>query len=402
MSTLPTLRVKYVLTTHYGKLAVTAPIFIGICTALLLTNVATPALAVSPLADDSQPEQTTHLAGVSQGATVTIINSTDAFTDGQTLEDRSAFPLQNASAPVVTASGDAQNATVNTIEIRITYTASSTGDPGDTFYTNEETVATKEIGGPSGAVESVVDIRSVFATKTDLEDEFGSGVTVTPTIESIVTYQYTSVTGQTLTGTVSAGGEITAVGALYSLPSRTNRQRHETGPAVTDTTSPLVNTTIGAVGAAFLSLFAGALFIGRRGDRQALGRRIEAKRFDDWVTEIESYTPRGNLNVVHVDTIAGLVNLAIDIHERVLYTAQLEEFIVVDDNTMYKYRRDDSDVVGWSEFFGFSRTGPDPDMPDFDSGGNRISTPSPNENNPYTLAEPDSETGSDSDAEGDE
>lgn len=394
------LRAKYVLTTQYVKISAIALILLGICIMLLLTNVATPAIAMSPLMEDSQPqpESATHLAGVSQDATVNITNTTDAFTKGQTLKNRPAFPLRNASAPVVTAGGDAQNATINTIEVRITYAASFT-NPGDAFYTKEETVATKEISGTSGTLETTVDIRSVFERRNELEDEFGDGATVTPTIESVVTYQYTPVAGETQTSTVSVGGAITSIGALYSLPTTTDQRRHETDAPATDPTSPLANAVIAIVGGVSIVLFGLTLFLGNQNGRKKLARRINVNRYDEWVTEIASYTPHGETNVVDVQTLAGLVNLAIDINERVLYTPDLEEYIVMDAGTMYKYRSDESDRDGGSEFYGLRDSSEIPDMPEFDADGNPIDGQPPDENNPFDPADPDSDAGDDTDAE---
>lgn len=387
--------------THYRKLAVASLLFIGLCAVLLLTNVTTPALAVSPLAEDPQPEPTAHLAGVSQAATVTITDTTDAFSEGQTLEDRSVFPQQNASAPVVTASGDAQDARISTIEVRATYRASSSGNSEGTFYTKEETIETKQIDGIAGTVETAVDIGSVFATKNRLEEEFGNGVTVTPRIESVVTYQYSSVNGRTQTNTVSVGGDIIALGELYSLPGGSEQSRHDTGPPATDPTSPLVNASIAVVGLGFILLFGATVLIGYRSDPEELVRRIQAKRYDEWVTEIKSYTPSGEPIVVQVHTMAGLVNLAIDIHERVLYTSKLEEYIVMDGSTMYKYRPEDSDRDGGSEFFGFNEAEEIPDMPEFDANGNPITAPSSNGNDSSSQADPEAETDSEPVAESD-
>jgi hypothetical protein len=396
-----TLRIKHELTTHYVKIAAVSLVFIGICTVLLLTNIATPALAISPYAEEPQPDPTTHRAGVSQAATVTITNTTDAFTAGETLEDRSVFPLQNASAPVMTVDAEGQDATVNTITVRIIYTASTTGGSDGRFYASEETIAKKSVNGASGTLETVVDIQSVFERKTELEAEFGSGVTVVPAIESTITYHYTSLTGQTQRDTVSVGGDITAIGELYSLPRGSEQELQTMGPPAIDATAPLLNAAVGVIGGAFVLLSGTALLIGRRNGRKKLGRRLRARRYDEWVTEIDSYTPRGDINVVQVETLVGLVNLAIDVNERVLHTPELEEYIVMDDDTMYKYRSKESDIEGGSEFFGFSGPGMIPDESESDTNGTPMNGLFPDDDTGPEPAAPDSAADSDSDA-GDE
>jgi hypothetical protein len=401
------LRIKYVLITQYIKIAAIALVALSLCTVLLVTNVATPAIAVSPLAEDSQPEpeSTVHRAGVSQEATVTTTERTDAFTDGTTLEDRAAFPLQNASAPVVTASGDGQATILKTVEIRMRYDAFLPGDTESAFYTKEEPIAIKEVNGTAGTVETTVNISDVFETRTELEEEFGNAVIVIPTIESVVTYQYTSTAGEPRTNTVAFGGEIVPIGKLYSLPTGTEQQRHETGqpaadPSTTDLTSATVaNTAIGATGAGFILLLVTSIVVARRNGRIKLAQRIETNRHDEWVTKIESYTRSDQTHTVEVQTLAGLVNLAIDINERVLYTVDLDEYIVIDDTTVYEYRLEDAETDQRQVRDGESHAGPDVSEPD---AARRSSRSSPEENTPSGPAESNGENGSDSDADGDE
>lgn len=381
MAGFPTLRIKHALTTYRLELAMTVLVLIGVCVSLLLTTAVTPALAISPLAEDPQPDPRTHIAGVSQEATVTTTGSTAAFREGQTLEDRSVFPLQNASTPVLTVSGDGQDATVTTIEVQTVYTASSGTDSGR-FYTTRETIATKQIDGTSGRLETPVNVSAVFDTQARLEDEFGSGVTITPTIRSIVTYQYTAVAGQTRTRTVTVNGEVTAVGNLVSLPGGANQRRETTGPPTTDPISPLVNTAIGAFGVGFIILFGAVVFVSGQSDRRELDRQIQANRYDEWVTEIHSYTPREELIVVQVDTLVGLVNLAIDINDRVLYTPELGRYIVVDGDTLYKYQPGGGDVDRGSASPDL-KSDPDPDPdPKRDPESESVPKPEPADETP--------------------
>ncbi len=403
----PNLRIKYVLITQNVKIAVIALMVVSLCTVLLVTNVATPAIAVSPLAENPQPEpeSTVHRAGVSQEATVTTTEGTDAFADGKILEDRPAFPLQNASAPVVTASGDGQATTLKTIEIRMSYDAFLPGDTESAFYTKEEPIATKAVNGTNGTVETTVNISDVFETRTELEAEFGDAVIVTPTIESVVTYQYTSTAGEPRTDTVAVGGEIVPIGKLYSLPTGTEQQRHETGqpagdsPTTDPTSATAVNAAIGATGAGFILLLVTSTVIARRNGRIKLARRIKVDRHDEWVTKIESYTRSDQTHTVEVQTLAGLVNLAIDINERVLYTVDLDEYIVIDDTTVYEYRLEDAETDQRQVRENEPDASPDVSEPDAARSASRSS---PEENTPSAPAESNGETGSDSNVDGDE
>lgn len=392
MDTLLSLRIKYILTDRCIEIAAATFFFLSICILLLLTNIATPAIALSPLAEEkTQPQQSTHIAGVSQETTVTVTDTSNAFEKGEELKDKSYYPIQNTANPTITTRGDGQSTTVTKIEIYITYTATSRDSPNEPFYTKREQIAIKEVQSSKNIIRTPVNITEVFQTQQKLKGELGSDVVITPTIKSVVTYQYSSASNEDVTSTVSVSGNIERLDELYSLPTDSNQVRHEIGSRENNQPS-IVNTILGALTAAFLVLFAAIVIIGRREEITELGKQIQAKRYDDWVTEINSYTPANDPVTVEVKSLSGLVNLAIDTHERVLYTEKLDEYIVVDGKTMYKYRSEDSDKTGGTEYFGFKQGGATPNIPEFDGDGTPISTPETTNNNPFTTSNSDNES----------
>jgi len=97
------------------------------------------------------------------------------------------------------------------------------------------------------------------------------------------------------------------------------------------------------------------------------------------VTEVESYTPQGDVNTVEVTNLNDLVNLAIDTNQRVLFHRPVEEYIVVDDDVMYKFTPDLGEDAGSTELFGLRKEDlEETEFPNFENfeGGENAERPS--------------------------
>lgn len=346
---------------HY--LATNAQMITAVCFAVVLvggliasTGFGTPAIAASPHHETQIDEQTTHAAGVTQEVSVTVTEDTGAFTTGDTLTDRSLYPRMNTDDPLITGKGDAQDATVSNIAIVVTYEAAPRTDTNAPFYTDEEILEESHPDSTEAEVTASLPTDNVFAEKDELREEFGSDIVVTATVETVVTYTYDRPDGVSIEHTVTAGGPLEETGNMYSLPSKSNQQTHSTGeePATQTAFTSLVNgfsifgTIIGVAGIV-------AVAIGTRTiDAKSIAREIQKRRFNDWVTEVESYTPQGTVNAVEVTTLNDLVNLAIDTQRRVLYHRQVNEYIVVDGATLFKYVPEGEGSEGNTELFGMN------------------------------------------------
>ncbi|WP_227132852.1 DUF5305 family protein [Halorubellus salinus] len=350
------LRFKHALATNTKAIVVACVVVALFTTTMLMTGFVTDASALSPLADDDEVTSF-HAASVEQHATVTVRNDTDAYADGETLRDASLYPRQNASDPTVNASATVDRGSLDALNVTLTYTATRAAGDGSGFYEKDVVVATVDRPRSSANVSADLPIEDVFETRDDLEAEFGDGVSVSVSIATMATYSYETPTGRTVTRTIETGGAIEPVGQLYALPTGSDRATHRTGPSpdANGGVSPFANWL--AIVALLSSLVFGVATVvsDRFIDADDVAREIQWQRFRDWVTEVESYTPQGDVNTVEVTNLNDLVNLAIDTNRRVLFHRPVEEYIVVENDVMYKFTPDVGEDAGSTELFGLRK-----------------------------------------------
>ncbi|MFW5919404.1 MAG: DUF5305 family protein, partial [Halanaeroarchaeum sp.] len=331
---------------------------------IAFTGFLTPAIAASPLAEDADATgPTVHSVGVEQNVRVTVHNETTAYDEGERLTNAGLYPLNETSQPTVVASAEGQQATIRNLSLVVTYEAATREDREDPFYTGTQVLETVEPDAPTASVETAVPIREVFDRQRQLQAEFGGETEITASLHTRVTYAYSPVDGPTRTESLRVGGTIERTERLVGLPHDTERKTQTTGgsAAARSDTSTLVNGLALLVGIlAALGLVATRAAVSRI-DAEAVERALQRRRFEEWVTEVESYTPQGNSHVVEVSSLGDLVDLAIDTGERVLSPADMEEYLVVDGNTVFRYAP--STEAKSAMRFGFSefeRTLPDP------------------------------------------
>ncbi|WP_240148955.1 DUF5305 family protein [Halorubellus sp. JP-L1] len=351
------LRFKHAVATNTRAIVVACIVVALLSTTMLATGFVTDASALSPLADDDEEALSFHAASVEQHATVTVRNDTDAYDAGETLRDTSLYPRSNASDPTVTAAASIDHGRLESLNVTVTYTATRSTDSGDAFYTKDVVIAVADKPGSQANVSADLPIEDVFATRDDLEAEFGNGVSVSVSIATAATYSYEPATGGTVTRTIETGGAVEPIGNLYALPTGSERATHRPG-APADASGGMSQFLNWLALVALLSslAFGVATTVGNRNiDANAVAREIQWQRFRDWVTEVESYTPQGDVNTVEVTNLNDLVNLAIDTNQRVLFHRPVEEYIVVDDDVMYKFTPDVGEDAGSTELFGLRK-----------------------------------------------
>jgi len=223
------LRFKHALATNTRTIVLGCVVVALLSTAMLTTGFVTDASALSPLAEDDDADASFHAASVEQHATVTVVNDTDAYDAGETLRDASLYPSGNASNPTVTAAASVDRGTLDSLNVTVTYTATRAADGGSAFYEKDVVVAAADGPDSRANVSADLPIEDVFATRTDLEEEFGDGVSVSVSIATTATYSYETPTGRTVTRTIQTGGAIEPVGNLYALPTGSDRATHRPG-----------------------------------------------------------------------------------------------------------------------------------------------------------------------------
>lgn len=360
-----TLRLEYFITTRRDLLVAVSVIVLVLSAGVLLTGFLTTPITASE--GGAGASESTHIASVEQSVTVNVTEDTSAFEAGESLTDRSFYPRQNTTNPVISATSDAQQATITEFAIVLTYESRPDIGEEPPFYTEQQTLANVTPMDNQAEIQHELDIQAVFQRVVDLQAEFGPQTTTTATVETLARYTYETADGMTQAGMVTAGGPISSTEQMYAVPSGTNRDRQTVGEAGAGGSSSFGATNLFALLFALASIgtLGGVYAVYNRTDLESLQRRIQKQRYAEWVTEVKSYTPDGNEKVVEVSTLEDLVNLAIDTRRRVLYHDRLNEYLVVDDNTMFKYVPEGSERSGVTEFFGM-----DPEKVDLSGGPN--------------------------------
>lgn len=339
---------------HKKQILALSTVAIVVGLSIALTPVVTPSIAETNLEDSTATVQETHTAGASQHIRVEVTNNTTAYEAGEMLTDQSLYPLQNTAPPVVFATVDAQDATITDAKIQLTYEAAPRTAAQDTFYTNTTTLVSAPSPGPGTTLNATLPIKAIIAEQRALRNEFGSDVIITTDLQTVISYKYESANGAVFEDTATAGGTIVTDKTMYSAPSDTTETTHTTGgthDSGSDYTAhinaiAIVLSALGVTGLVAL------IVCSRRYTSKAIKRKLQRRQFNEWVTEVESYTPEGSMSVAEVTSLSDLVNLAIDTQRRVLYHKQVDEYIVVDGSTLFKFTPDQDSDGGSIEMFG--------------------------------------------------
>jgi hypothetical protein len=341
-SAAPLLRLEHALARDGDAVATVLLVACLIASTVVLTGMVTPASSYSPLAEppEEPTERLVHVTALQQDVAVEVTEDSEAYTAGDRLENQGTYPISGATDPTVTATAAAEDAGVRSVGIAVVYEAAPSGSPTEPFWTDTVVLTSETYDGTAEAsLETTVDVESIAERRAALREEFGPEATVSASVVSTATYGYESADGERFEETLTVGGPLTLGESLYQLPHESTRQTPTTGgesPAAASSGSLLnvvfalfgATAGIGAVGAAVAWLFV---------DPGRTLRELERRRYEDWVTAVESFTPQGNITTVTVSSLGDLVDLAIDTRHRVIYHKPVDEYFVIADDIMYIY-----------------------------------------------------------------
>jgi hypothetical protein len=365
MKSYPLLRLKHAVVTDWTRIAALGFVVLLVSLLIAFTGFLTPAVSASPLAEEASTGTTVHSVGLQQNVRTTVVENTTAYDEGDRLRNNGMYPLNNTTTPVVLATAEGQQATITNLSLVLTYTVTPPDDRDEPFYTRTAVLESVQPDADTARVRTEFPVREVFATKNRLRDEFGRGVEVTATIHTEATYAYSSADDVTRTGSLRVGGTVSRTEKLYRLPHATERDTHTIGqPSTAASGLPsLVNGIALLVGVLVVLGLIVTYASASRSDPERVEAELQRQRFNEWVTEVDSYTPRGNRHVVNVNSLGDLVDLAIDTQRRVLSPADMDEYLVVSDNTVFRYAPSTGSQSALQ--FGFSDVeGPLPEVPE--------------------------------------
>jgi len=286
-----------------------------------------------------------------------VQRDTRAFDAGAVLRNRSVYfssvtPVLNGSY-VFHHDGDADPATVRT-DLRLVVRAVEVGGGESVLWRVSERVASERTASLEPGDELAVPFEFNVTAQSELAErvrrELGSSrgeVQIRLVADTTVSV---TVAGETFDGDRTATLAVTPRGDSYGVTTTTAGQRREpvteriTVPVEPDPVARyggLLALVVGLVGAGLV----GALDRTGRLDvdpetRTAMAFDRERDSFDEWIST-GRVPPVGDDRVVTVDSLTGLVDVAIDSERRVIEDAESGTFVVLDGATRYEFRPSD-------------------------------------------------------------
>ena len=309
----------------------------------------------APDTTTEQREVTTWTAEDDFEHAAVVRRDTRAFDAGAVLRNRSTYfsavaPVLNGSY-VVTHGGDAEPATVET-DLRLVVSAVSGGDEGQVLWDVTEPLATERTESLSPGEQFRVPYRvnvteqSVLAER--VREELGSTRGQTEVLLVAETTVETTAAGQAVSDERTARLSVVPTTDAYSVTRELEQAASD--PITEPVTVPvepdplaaygsLVALVVGLLGAAAVGWadHTGRLDVSPE-TRAALDRQRERDSFDEWISVGRVPPVSDDRSVVTIDSLAGLVDVAIDSERRVVEDADSGVFVVLDGETRYEFQ----------------------------------------------------------------
>jgi len=290
-----------------------------------------------------------------------VQRDTRAFDAGAVLRNRSVYfssvtPVLNGSY-VVRHSGDAEPATVQT-DLRLVVRAVEVGESESVLWRVSERVGSERTESLAPGNELAVPFEFNVTAQSELAErvrrELGSSRGQVQVRLVADTALSTTVAGEAFDHERTATLAVTPRGDSYGVSASTAGEQSE---EVTEQVAVPVESDPLARYGGLLALLVGLVgagavaYLDRNGrldvdpeTRTAMALERERDTFDEWIStgRVPSV---GDDRVVTVDSLTGLVDVAIDSERRVIEDIESGTFVVLDDATRYEFRPSDGGEV---------------------------------------------------------
>lgn len=207
---------------------------------------------------------------------------------------------------------------------------------GATFWEESHVLARNETTTATGAFVSnaSLDVGDVRSRVGEIRADAGDAGTVRTQL--VVTLAYES---ERHAGELSETVPLRVTGSTVSIDRPVLERAH--GTTVTSRQPVPRRSTVYLVpGGAGVALLAAAGLVAlrfRRGfDRRDIERRLQARRFTEWISS-GSVPDSSGRTTVSLDSLADLVDVAIDTDNRVVHDEKRNVYVVLDDTVLYRY-----------------------------------------------------------------
>jgi membrane-associated protease RseP (regulator of RpoE activity) len=286
----------------------------------------------------------------------TVTNGTIAFPEGEVLTNRSVYftsvsPVLDGSF-VYTYTAAEGDLTVNTTLVLVLHAVGegSDGTPIEYWRVTRRLGNDRAASLAPGETLAIPFSRDVNATRRlgeRIEGQVGSSE---GTVEALLTARVRfdgQVEGQSVSGTRTYRLPIGLEDGRYRVDdpgSIDNRSRSTERVRVTNEYGPLRGVGSVLLLVTSLALLAGLVVSRRAGrlepsetERERLVYTATRDEFDDWITAASPPQEAFEAPRVEVDSLDGLVDLAIDTNRRVIEDADRGEYLVLGDGVIYTY-----------------------------------------------------------------
>lgn len=332
------LRIKHTVANDGEKIAIAAALVALLSLVVIFTNVLTPAVAVSPFAEE-EPEDTPHATHVVETHTdhsATILNDTEAFSQGDILSSRYYYPKQSTDELDYSVQTGEMDTTVKEVNIEMLYEAKP--DNEEVYWSDTETITTETEN--VGNTETTIDLTHVQDRVDRLEEEFESDADVETEIQVTIEYEYESATGEHNEDEVVISDSLAFHETIYSVDSTSDTERFETGEPIDH--SEEESDGYGNIYAFFVWVLASSIAAGsgygyRFFDEDETEAQLRKSRFSEWISRVDSFELTEELDEASVESLQDLVDIAIDTRNRVLYIVDDDVYVVRGSDMLYRY-----------------------------------------------------------------
>jgi hypothetical protein len=282
----------------------------------------------------------------------TITGPTQLFDRGRTLQNYPVY-FQNASPDVTFATTISvpQDRSVD-VSYRVIANYEATFR-GEVFWDRQEVIASNKWTVQDGQVQHNTTLTvSEYLSRIDpFESAVGSTGTLSRDLRFVVTYSSPVDGGSRYEGQLRSTTTVQSSSDAYWVSSEigdstTKSQTQSSEQYVGQPNMQQVRLIAGSGGILFIAGVSVFVWTRRQDDPAELELAVVRDRYDEWISEGELPTGAAN-EYVYINSLEGIVDIAIDTNKRVIYDADLETYSVVDGNIIYYYARDPTAVSSW-------------------------------------------------------
>lgn len=287
----------------------------------------------------TQISETTHSQTIRSTlhTNVTTTGNTALYRSGTRLTDQPMYLLDSATAVTLRWRTSVPNNSATHVvqDVALVYKVSHDGGE---FWRESQSLIHEETTTQTGRVDTpaTLDMTEIKDRRAALQSEVGTAGAVDVFLHVTVSYNTSRYSG-TLSETVP----ITLTNTWYRFESEPLSRTHRES---TTYTKPLPTRDSGLwlalIGASVLCLLGGAVIAGvfyRGIDRSQTELRLQQIRYDSWISAGE-LTAEVDGPTVAMESLEGLVDVAIDTNNRVIYDQTRNFYAVLKDDIVYQYR----------------------------------------------------------------